>query len=353
MVTFNPGEAFKDITIDINEADGLAEGFERFRVRLSNASAGYLITNGSPTSSGNPNGEATITIVDANVSVATFQNGLNGYTGTKDAYLDGEFTLDKFGQDPVIRVDQAKGTSIGPPQQALIRFDEMFGAALGQVPMGAQIFDAFLTLNVTNTASGADIRFFRMLQDWEQVNATWEDPQGNAGGSITNGVAPEGTEASAVADASVTEPGRAGLVQIPLNVDTIQSWANGSLANFGWSIISDDPSLWSFNSSDAFLIGTVKPELTILYTAPVDTNPGTFSLSVDKYTVNESGGTATITVNRIGGSDGAATVNWGVSEGTGTLADISGATSGSVAFADGELFKTFNVAINNDTCSGA
>src|SRR5687768_18273113 len=48
------------------------------------------------------------------------------------------------------------------------------------------------------------------------------------------------------------------------NVNTIQSWANGSLANFGWSIISDDPSLWSFNSSDAFLIGTFKPELTIL-----------------------------------------------------------------------------------------
>ena len=88
-----PGESFNDITIDINEADGLAEGFERFRVVLSNASAGYLITNGSPTGSGNPNGEATITIVDANVSMATFQNGVNGYTGTTDAYLDGEFTL--------------------------------------------------------------------------------------------------------------------------------------------------------------------------------------------------------------------------------------------------------------------
>jgi hypothetical protein len=40
-VTFNTGEAFKDITIDINESDGLSEGFERFRVRLSNATGGY------------------------------------------------------------------------------------------------------------------------------------------------------------------------------------------------------------------------------------------------------------------------------------------------------------------------
>ena len=262
-VTFMPGESFKDITIDINESDGLSEGFERFRIELSNASAGYLITNGSPTGSGNEDGEAIITIADANVSVAKFQNGVNGYTGTTDAYLDGQFTLDKFGQDPIIRVDQAQGAN-NVPQQALLKFDNLFGNGPGQVPVGARIFDAFLTVRVSATASGADIRLFRMLQDWEQVNATWEDPQGNAGGSITNGVTPDGVEATAKADAVVTDPGRGDRVQIPLNVETFQSWANGSLPNFGWAIISDDPSLWRFDSAEAFLAGTFKPELTIL-----------------------------------------------------------------------------------------
>ena len=280
---------------------------------LSNASAGYQITNGSPTGAGNANGEATVTIVDANVSIAKFQNGVNGYTGTSDAFLDAELSFDKFGQDPVIKVDQAKATS-NLPQQALLKFDNMFGAGSGQVPMGAQIFDAFLTLNVSNAASGADIRLFRMLQDWEEVNATWADPQGNAGSSISNGVTPDGVEATAKEDARVTLPGKAGQVQIPLNVDTIQSWANGSLANFGWSIMSDDPTQWWFNSEDAFALGTFKPELTILYTAPEDTDNGTFSFSVDNYTANESPAdglnTVTVTVNRIGGSDGAATVNW-------------------------------------------
>ena len=346
-LVFNPGESFKDVTISINAADGLAEGFERFRVLLSNASAGYQITNGSPTSAGNNNGEATVTITDANVSLAKFQNGVNGYFGTTDAYLDGEFTTDFFGQDPVIRVDQAKGTTVGPPQQGLLRFDDMFGAALGQVPLGSQIFDAFLTLNVSNAASGGDIRFFRMQQDWEQVTASWESPQGAMGAVIQNGVTPDGFEASAKADAVVTEPGKAGKVQIPLNVETIQSWANGSLTNFGWSIVSSSPSLWSFNSSEAFLTGTFKPEITILYTAP-EASAGTFGFSVDGYTVNESGGSATITVNRVGGSTGAAAVNWDVSAGTGSLADVTGASSGVLNFAAGELFKTFNVAINND-----
>ncbi|HYO25666.1 MAG TPA: DNRLRE domain-containing protein, partial [Lacipirellulaceae bacterium] len=347
-LTFNPGESFKDVTVAINAADGLAEGFERFRLVLSNASAGYQITNGSPTSAGNPNGEATITITDANVSLAVFQNGVNGYSGTKDAYLDGEFTTDFFGQDPVIRVDQAKGASVGAPQQGLIRFDEMFGGALGQVPLGSQIFDAFLTLNVSNTASGGDIRFFRMLQDWEQVTASWESPQGAMGAVIQNGVTPDGFEAAAQADAVVTEPGKAGKVQIPLNVETIQSWANGSLANNGWSIVSNSPSLWSFNSSEAFLAGTFKPELTILYTAPEAASTGTFRFSVDAYTVNESGGAATITVNRVGGSAGAAAVNWAAAPGTATLADVTGASAGVLNFAAGELFKTFNIAINND-----
>ena len=348
-VTFAPGDSFIDITIDINEADGLAEGFERFRVRLSNADAGYLITNGSPTSSGNPIGEATITIVDANVSRATFQNGVDGYTGTSDAYLDGELVSDQFGQDPVIRVDQSKGTNVSRPQQGLLRFDDMFGNALNQVPMGSTIFDAFLTLNVSNTASGGDIRFFRMLQDWEQVGATWQLPQGGLGASITDGVTPDGFEASAKADAVVTEPGKAGHVEIPLNKDTIQSWANGSLTNFGWSIISNSPSLWSFNSSEVDTLGSFKPELTILYTAPVETEAGTFSFTTESYSVNENGGTATVRVNRIGGSDGPATVDWALSAGTGTLADITGASSGSISFADGELFDTFTVAISNDT----
>ncbi len=347
-VTFLPGESFKDVTILINAADGLAEGFERFRVKLSNASGGYRITNGSPTGAGNPNGEATITIRDANVSVATFQNdNANLYAGTSDAYIDGSSANNKFGQDPIIRVDQAAGTGSVRPQQALIKFADLFGDGPGQVPWGAQIFDAFLTVNVTNTAAGANIALFRMLQDWEEINATWELPQGNAGFVITNGVTPDGFEATAKPDAIVTEPGKAGKVQIPLNPATIQSWASGSLPNFGWSIVSNDAALWQFNSSEAFLLGTFKPELTILYTAPAS-NPGTFGFSVEEYVAGESGGTATVAVNRYGGSQGAAAVNWAVTEGTGTLADITGAAAAVLNFAAGELFKTFTIAINND-----
>ncbi len=357
MVTFGVGEAFKDVTIAIL-SDSQAEGFERFRIDITSVSnPAYLIRNGQVsigTDSPVVNGQALITIADANVSTKTFQNGVDGYLGASDAYLDGEFIFDKFGQDPVVRVDQVKGegedvADVVRPQQGLLRFDDLFGAAANQVPFGSTIFDAFLTVNVTNTASGADVRFFRMLQDWEQVNATWLNPQGNAGFAVQNGVSPDNVEATAAPDARVPAAltGQAGQIQIPLNVDTIQAWANGSLSNFGWSIVNDLGSLWSFNSSEAFLPGTFKPELTILYTDPAPAEAGLFSFSVDDYVVNENG-TASITVNRVGGSSGGAAVNWDVAPGTGTLADLSGASSGVLNFAAGELFKTINIPINND-----
>ncbi len=352
-VTLLAGEASKDITIDLI-ADMTAEGFERFSVEIIAVDNAYTIGDGRATTENAVNGVADVTIADANVQIATFQNGVNDYTGTQDTYLDGELQFNRFGGSTIVRVDQEKGEGEGAitsvrPQQAMLRFDNLFGDALGQVPAGATIFDAFITVNVVNVAPGAEVNFFPMLQNWEEVNASWFDPQGNRGSSILNGVTPDNVEAGVRPDGTVPNPGRAGEVEIPLDVDSLQAWANGSRENLGWSIISDASSLWAFNSSESFLPGTLRPELTILYTDPVDTDPGVFSLSAGGASVNEFAGFADITINRIGGSSGTATVNWSIAASTGDLSDISGATSGSVVFADGELFKTFQVGINDDT----
>lgn len=351
-VTLLAGEATKDITIDLI-GDMTAEGFERFSVEIIAVDNAYTIGDGRATTENAVNGVADVTIADANVQIATFQNGVNGYAGTQDTYLDGELQFNRFGGSSIVRVDQEKGEGEGAitsvrPQQAMLRFDDLFGGALGQVPAGATIFDAFITVNVVNVAPGAEVNLFPMLQDWEEVNASWFDPQGNRGSSILNGVTPDNLEASVRPDGTVANPGRAGLVEIPLDVDSLQAWANGSRENLGWSIISDASSLWAFNSSEAFLAGTVRPELTILYTDPVETDPGVFSLSIDQSSVNEFAGFAEITINRIGGSEGAANVSWSLTAGTADLSDIAGATSGSVSFADGELFKTFQIEINDD-----
>src|SRR5262249_29543960 len=77
--------------------------------------------------------------------------------------------------------------------------------------------------------------------------------------------------------------------------------------------------------------------------------PGTLQFNSSNYSVNENQGTATITVTRTGGSDGAVAVNYATSNGTATAGSDYTATSGTLSFAAGETSKTFTVPITNDT----
>ena len=342
MLHFNVGDDSENITITLLSDDD-AEGFESFRVNLTSATNPFLITSAT----------AIVTIQDADVNVRTFQNGVNGYFGTADSTLDSRQPIDPAGFDASIvvsqEIEEAATATASRPSQGLLRFDDLFGGAANQVPLGAKIFNAFVTVNVVSPSSGdAQIRFFRMLNAWDEASATWADPQGALGSGIASGVTPDGVEAASVVDALVGAPGAAGLVDVALNVDTIQAWANGTLQNLGWSIINNSAEDWAFGSANDFLsMNPFFPKLTILYTDPVAADQGEFSLSNANFTVNENG-TASITVNRIGGSNGAAVVNYAIGAGTGSLADISGAAAGALNFAPGELFETITVPINND-----
>jgi len=93
------------------------------------------------------------------------------------------------------------------------------------------------------------------------------------------------------------------------------------------------------NSTSATTLATANP-----------VNPGSFSFGAASHVANEDAGTVAVTVNRLGGSDGVATVDWK----TGGNSATAGADFGDVAwttltFADGETSKTATVAIIDDT----
>jgi plastocyanin len=79
-------------------------------------------------------------------------------------------------------------------------------------------------------------------------------------------------------------------------------------------------------------------------------NPGTLRFSLASYTVSEGAGTATITVNRVDGDDGPASVQWAATAGTATAGADFTAASGTLSWADGnDTNKTFQITIINDT----
>lgn len=364
-----PGSQTVQITVAIN-SDMISEGFETFSVQLTSAAVPYLITEDT----------ATVRINDGDVLIADFQQGVVGtqggsaYSGTADTFIDAEDTRNatNFGTDNKVLIDDAEGgdfTGGGEgvdirPQQGLIRFDDLFeaaGAIDNEIPDGARIFGAQLNLFVTSQSdAGATINFHRMLVDWNENTATWNVP--TAG--ITNGITPDAVEAYHIPDFSVPLPAEGGEVEVPMNIETIQAWANGDMDNYGWVAISDSGQLWEFDSSEGFTFAQ-RPKLTIQYTDPVG-EEGVFAFAQQESGSSEGetfvgeGDSTTVVVNRIGGTTTAATVDFRISfNGTATAGDIGTvvpATSvdgsdlvGTLSFAAGQLSQTITIPTVGDS----
>ena len=92
------------------------------------------------------------------------------------------------------------------------------------------------------------------------------------------------------------------------------------------------------------------PQTTAVLTIQDDEQPvpGSFQFSTTSYSVGESAGAVTITVSRVGGSNGNVTVNFATADGTATAGLDYAATSGTLVFADGETSKPFSIPILDD-----
>jgi len=78
---------------------------------------------------------------------------------------------------------------------------------------------------------------------------------------------------------------------------------------------------------------------------------GTLQFATSAYTVNEDGitGTATITVNRVGGAEGVVQVTYATANKTAIAPSDYSAEIGTLRFEDGETTQTFNIQIQRDT----
>ncbi len=118
----------------------------------------------------------------SSVQMATFQQGLNGYTGARDTYLSAAawntppgYTLN-YGQDPQLWV------SYGPNEVTLLDFN------VSAIPANALVLSA--TLSVYNTTAGTTPRYvalYPMRKDWDEGN--------QAGAQVTSTVGAHGATA--------------------------------------------------------------------------------------------------------------------------------------------------------------
>ena len=252
------------------------------------ASITYEHTSGNPTAGdrtfdfvindGDGNSKIAVSTITVIVPTATFQQGVSGYTGTQDTFIDEFQPITDKGNEITVDIDLFDGGT-DATTQGLLRFDNIFGPAAGQIPVGASITSAELTVNVTNVSnSAAQITLHRMLVNWNEAS-TWD--------SMVNGVATDDVEASSTIDSTIVSPDILGAQTFTGLAATLQAWSDGA-TNYGWFIASDNDNGWDFASSEH---GTVafRPILTVEYSinaAPTanddaDTTPENTAVVID------------------------------------------------------------------------
>lgn len=187
-------------------------------------------------------------------SVLTFRQGEDSGFGVYVGAAD----TDLYQGSPDL--NRATNTTIGADgypdkRQAVLRFNDIFGAGAGQIPLGATITSATLALHVTN--DGVSRVPARLLWDVDVNTVTYNNAA--LGGNLTAGLQVDGVDATGPADAFSG-------AELPLDVTAIvQAWADGA-ANYGFLLANygaNDNAI-IFTSAEGEVV-TERPMLTVEY----------------------------------------------------------------------------------------
>ena len=236
----------------------------------------------------------------ASAATASFREGVGGYTGAQDTFLD------EAAQDTDHGTDSRVGVESSQDEQGLLRFDGIFGSGPGQIPLGATITSASLEVNVTNIGGG-DVRFHRMLQAWTE-SSTWN--------TMSAGIQTDGVEAAAAPDLVFSGTGVSGAVTISGLEASLQAWSDGS-PNWGWALLTDSTDGWDISVSES--AENQRPRLVVEYDPPA---PGLVLTATGPPSALQDA-SYTLTLNATGpGSD--TVVEWYIDWGDGTTETVPG-----------------------------
>lgn len=196
------------------------------------------------------------------------QQGIAGYEGTQDTWIDQSNPSASFGQSDVrVSDDDVTNSFFSDSRgQALVRFDGLIGPpAEGAVPTGADIVSAHLTIQIADDIDtplfGPDFLVHRVLVPWSETS-TWN----SLGGGLSGG---ELSPVLAVFSGD-NSPNEDGLRRIDVTA-AVQAWADGA-PNWGFAIL---PEIISGNDDGIEILTSesgnplLRPRLEVVYEGAV------------------------------------------------------------------------------------
>jgi len=222
-----------------------------------------------------------VDLADATLYVGTAPQTVtfSGSADTDDSQISADQPDVNFGSEISINVDGAN-----PHAHGVIKFPDMFGDGPGQVPLGSTIVSASATLEVNCTNAGNPIELYRLIEDWNEGEVTWNErasdvPWTNAG---ADGI---GSHAGVALDGYCSSVGTQSFDITPF----VQQWSDGA-ANYGIVMTDSGNDGIDFDSSES----GQPPVFTVTYGTPkeaIETKPlsGTSDTATFTTTLSDDG----------------------------------------------------------------
>lgn len=225
-----------------------------FVITWSNVAAGnYALTATATDNLGGTTTSAPVSItVNSSGTTVSFQDGVNGYSGTRDTSIQASSANTNYGTNAALLIDGS------PDIATLIKWD------LRAIPAGRQVVAVTLTFNVTDVTAHT-YELYTLNRAWSETSATWRRAStgvnwqvAGANGANDRGSAVLGTFTSSTTGVKTITLNAAGVAQV-------QAWVNNPVINHGFVIldyaVTDGIDA---SSSEASTIAN-RPMITITY----------------------------------------------------------------------------------------
>jgi hypothetical protein len=185
----------------------------------------------------------------------SFQDGIDGYTGTRDTKMKSGFPATNYGAHAKLELDGSPAD-----ESSLLSWD------LASIPPGSAIQSVDITVNVTNGSSHS-YELYELLRPWFEGEVTWNEYATGQSWQVA-GADGSGDRGSTVLGAMT---GPRALTTISLNSDgvaVVQSWVDNPSSNNGFVCLDYVSASNGMNFSSRE-IGTVseRPKLTVTYSS--------------------------------------------------------------------------------------
>ncbi|MGC4031192.1 MAG: DNRLRE domain-containing protein [Tepidisphaeraceae bacterium] len=212
----------------------------------------------------------------AATGTVTFQNGVNGYTGTVNELISTATADTVIAGTNILALDglDSATPANSPDAQGLIRFDSIFGATASQIPAGATVLSATLTLtthNGSNSQSGGPYGVATLLRPFDPATTTYNN-------FVTDTTAPVGTPVnvgpsylSGTATRAIAGIGAQAInTTVSVNVtQAVRDWAAGTTPNYGFAVQAgtggNSTDGWTVRSATHATVAS-RPQLSVTYT---------------------------------------------------------------------------------------